>query len=125
MSETFKLWLEYCDITFLLLNFIAEEKNLDWSLHLETFTEMLVYDRVQGHCKYMRWGLVFSHDMYELAEKHPGLYQYFMSGFHTVSRSKTGSTLNCVSTDMALEQVIQCVCVFIYFPKVFIRIGKI
>ena len=45
MSETLKLWLEYCDMFFLLLKFIIAERNSDWSLHLETLTEMLVYDR--------------------------------------------------------------------------------
>ena len=46
---------------------------------------MLVYDRPYDQWKYMRWGLVYLYDMYELPEKHPDLYQYFMSGFHTVS----------------------------------------
>ena len=53
MSETFRFWLEYYNIAFLLLNFTAAEKKSDWSLHLGTFTEMLEYDRVQDHCKYM------------------------------------------------------------------------
>ena len=91
---------------FLLLNFIAADGNSDWFFHLETFTEMLVYDRAWGHYKYMSWGLVFSYDMYELPKKHVDLHQYFISGFHKVSRSKTASTFNCNSSDMALEQVI-------------------
>ena len=32
------------------------------------------------------------------------LNQYFMSDFHTVSRSKAASTCNCVPTDMIHEQ---------------------
>ena len=91
---------------FLLLNFIAAERNSDWSLHLETFTEMLVFDRAYDHYKFMSWDLVFWYDMYELPEKHPHLLQYFMRAFHTVSRSKTASTFKCVLTDMALEQEI-------------------
>ena len=70
---------------FLLLNFITTERSLYWSLYLETFSEMLVYDRAYDQWKYMRWGLVYLYDMYEPPEKHPDLYQYFMSGFHTVS----------------------------------------
>ena len=63
----------------------------------------------------MSWSLNYLYDMSELPEKHSGLYQCFMSGFHTVSRSKTASTLTCV--------YLVCVCVcaymcFIYWPKV-------
>ena len=104
MSETFKFWLEYCNMVILLLNFIAAERNSNWLLHLETFAEMLAYDRAYDHYKYMSWGLVYLYDMYELPEKHPDLYQHFMNGLHTVSRSKASSNFNCVSTDMALEQ---------------------
>ena len=85
MSETIKFWVDYCDMFVLLLNFIATDRNSDWSLHLETFTEMLVYDRAYDHCKCMSWVLVFLYDMHELPEKHPDLHRYFMSRFHTVS----------------------------------------
>ena len=70
----------------------------------------------------MIWGLVFLYDIYELPEKLPDLHQYFISGFNTVYRSKTASTFNCVSSDMALQQVISGVSFFIYWPKVFIGI---
>ena len=62
----------------------------------------------------MRWGLVFFYDVHELPEKHPDLHQYFMSGFHIVSQSKTRSTFNCVSTDVTLEAS-YLVCVFYLF----------
>ena len=65
----------------------------------------------------MSWSLNYLYDMSELPEKHSGLYQCFMSGFHTVSQSKTASTLTCVY----LVCVCVCVCVcmrFIYWPKV-------
>ena len=44
--------------------------------------------------------------MCELPEKHLDLQQNFIKDFDTVSRSKTASTFNCVSRDMALEQAI-------------------
>ena len=59
MSETLKYWLKDCDMAFLLLNFIAAEKNSDWFRHLENFTEMLMYDTAYEHKKYMIWGLAF------------------------------------------------------------------
>ena len=42
--------------------------------------------------------------MLRLSIDHPDLHKRFQSGCHTVSRSPTESTLNMVSTDMALEQ---------------------
>ena len=106
MSETFKIWLKYWDMIFLLLNFVTAERNSDWSVHLETFAEMLVFDRAQDHCKYMNLDLVFLY-MCELPEKHLDLQQNFIKDF------PTASTFNCVSADMALKQVIQCLFLFI------------
>lgn len=74
ISETFKFRLEYCDMVFILLNFIVAQRNSDWSLHLKTFAEMLAYDRGYGHYKYINWGLVYLHDMHELPEKHSDLH---------------------------------------------------
>ena len=104
MSETFQFWLEYCDMAFLLFDFLAAERESNWDLHLETFQEMLKYDRAFGQYKYFTWGSIYIIDMLELPVKHPELYQHFVSGFHTVSRCKKESKFNCVSTDMALEQ---------------------
>ena len=42
--------------------------------------------------------------MLQLPDTHPQLYQEFLNGNHTVSRAKSESMFNTVSTDMALEQ---------------------
>ena len=47
---------------------------------------MLVHDRVFNHYKYMSWDLNYLYDMYELPEKKADLHQYFMSGFHSVTK---------------------------------------
>ena len=104
MSETFEFWLEYCDMVFLLLDFIAAERESNWHLHLETFAKMLQYDRAYDHYKYFSWGLIYLFDMHELPSKHPDLYHNFVIGNHAVSRNKNKSSFNSVSTDMALEQ---------------------
>ena len=103
-NETFQFWLEYCNMVLLLLDFLAAERDSDWKIHLETFQEMIYYDRAFDHYKYFSWGLVYLCDMAELPTKHPALYESFVNGQHTVSRSKSNSSFNCVSTDMALEQ---------------------
>lgn len=104
MSENFEFWLEHCAMIYLLLDFIAAEREPNWNVHLETFTEMLKYDRAYDHYKYFKWGAVYLIDMHNLPSKHPELYQNFLGGYHTVSRSKKESSFNHVSTDMALEQ---------------------
>ena len=43
-------------------------------------------------------------DMLRLPQEAPGVYTAFKEGNHSVSRSKTVSKFNRVSTDMALEQ---------------------
>ena len=43
-------------------------------------------------------------DMLQLPDSHPQLYEEFLNGHHTVSRAKSKSKFNTVSTDMALEQ---------------------
>ena len=91
-------------MVFLLLDFLAAERDSDWNTHLETFQEMLFYDRAFDHYKYLSWGLIYLCDMLDLPTTHPYLHESFMNGLHTVSRSEIDSSFNCVSTDMALEQ---------------------
>ena len=70
----------------------------------------------QNQYKYIRWGLVFSYDIYELPEKHHDLHQYFMSSFHTLSPSKTASTMfHEIWLLSKLFRVCVCVCVFFFF----------
>ena len=65
---------------------------------------MLIYDCAFDHYKYFKWGTIYAIDMTQLPSTHPELYQHFLNGYHTVSRSKDLSKFNSVSTDMALEQ---------------------
>ena len=103
-SRTFAFWSEYLDMVSLLLDFIEAERDSNWKVHLEACRNMLPYDHSFDHFKYLTWGLVYVCDMDQLAVKYPDVYDNFMMGKHTVSRSKTASTFNSVSTDMALEQ---------------------
>lgn len=103
-NETFAFWLEHCNMSDILLNSLAAERDSNWDLHLETFKEMLTYDRAYDHYKYFTWGTIYLSDMLRLPTEHPDLYEKFQIGCHTVSRNKKVSEFNCVSTDMALEQ---------------------
>ena len=102
-SEIFRFSLEYCQMVFLLLDFLAAEYQPDWNLHLETFRETLYYDCAYDY-KYFMWEIIYICDMEQLPLKHPYLYQKFIRGYHAVSISKQSSYFNSVSTHMALEK---------------------
>ena len=103
-SRTFGFWHEYLGMTFTLLDFMEAERESNWLVHLETFKAMLPYDKSFDHYKYLSWGLIYLIDMLRLPEVYPQVFEHFMDGKHTVSRSKSKSWFNTVSTDMALEQ---------------------
>ena len=103
-SETFAFWLEYCHRVFLLLEFLAAERDSKCIQHIEAFQQMICYDAAFDNYKYFKWGIVFLLDMNNLSSTRPDLYEMFLCGYHTVSRKKTKSSFNCVSTDVALEQ---------------------
>ena len=103
-SRTFAFWAEYIEMVLLLLDFTEAERNSNWAVHIETFKNMLPYDYAFDHFKYLTWGLVYLTDMVRLPDSYPSVYEHFMQGKHTVSRSRSTSKFNAVSTDMALEQ---------------------
>ena len=43
-SETFQFWLEYCEMVYLLLDFLTAERESDWNMHLETMINSAVPD---------------------------------------------------------------------------------
>ena len=91
-------------MVFVLIEFVAAERESDWRKHLELFQEMIYYDRAYDHYCYFTWGMVCLCDMMSLPRSHPDLYDCFINGMYTVSRNPQCSSFNCVSTDMALEQ---------------------
>ena len=103
-SKTFKFGYEYMEMVFILLDSIEAERDANWQLHLDSFREMLPYDKAFDHYKYLSWGIIYLADMMMLPETYPDVYQNFLTGKHVVSRSTTTSCFNTVSTDMALEQ---------------------
>ena len=104
LSKSFQYWDEYVSMVLLLFDFIEAEREANWDIHLECFKQMLPYDRTFDHAKYFKWGLIYVIDMLRLPQEAPEVYTAFKEGNHSVSRSKTVSKFNRVSTDMALEQ---------------------
>ena len=91
-------------MVLLLFDFIEAEREVNWDIHLECFKQILTYDRAFDHAKYFEWGLIYVIDKLRLPQEEPEAYTAFKEGNHSVSRSKTVSKFNHVSTDMALEQ---------------------
>ena len=104
LSKTFQYWDEYVSMVLLSSDFIEAEREANWDIHLECFKQILPYDRTFDHAKYFKWGLTYVIDMLPLPQEAPEVYTAFKEGNHSVSRSKTVSKFNCVSTDMALVQ---------------------
>ena len=96
--------IEYCHRVFLLLEFLAAERDSKCIQHIEAFQQMICYDAAFDNYKYFKWGIVYLLDMNNLSSTRPDLYEMFLCGYHTVPRKKTKSSFNCVSTDVALEQ---------------------
>ena len=88
----------------LFLDFIQAERESNWLVHLETCKAMLPYDKSFEHYRYLSWGLIYLIDMLRLPKISKLLSTLYMDRKHTVSRSKSKSWLNTVSTEMASEQ---------------------
>ena len=91
-------------MVFLLLEFLAAERESKWMQHIEAFRQMICYDEAFDNYRYCKWRILYLLDMKNLSSTHPDLYELSLCGYHTVSRKKTKSSINCVSTDMAFEQ---------------------
>jgi len=106
-SSLFSFWNEYIEMVWLLLDLIYSDRNANWNLHLDAFTEMLPYDKAFDHLNYFRWGTVYITDMRRLSEDAPEVYREFTENqAHAVSTTSSISSFNRVSPDMALEQTI-------------------
>ena len=101
-SKLFKFWDKYIEMVLLLLKFIRAEREGDWEQHLKV-TKMIPYFFAMDRLNYSRWLPVYTMDMHHLQKTALDVYNEFVRGNHTVSRS-TSQSFNQVWTDMALEQ---------------------
>ena len=103
-SKLFRFWNDYIRMVQLLLQFIRAERTGNWYLHLSTTADMVPHFFSMDRPNYSRWLPVYIHvaDMQQLDNIHPRVYEDFMKGNHSISRS--GQPFTQVSTDMALEQ---------------------
>ena len=98
-------WDKYIEMILLLLEFIRAEREGDWELHPKVTIKMIPYFFAMDRWNKSRWLPVYIVDMRSLQEKALDVYNEFLRGNHTVSRSISQS-FNQVWTDIALEQSI-------------------
>ena len=82
---------------------ISERKG-DWKGHLSSLTEMLPYFAASGHNLYLKSSYLYLQDMFQLEEKHPTVYNAFMSGSNVVRKSDRFWA--GLSTYLVIEQVL-------------------
>jgi hypothetical protein len=102
LGKTAQYWLMYVKIVGILKRFIQAERSGDWLGHLREVKNMLPYMVAAKHTNYMSCLPLYLKDMKELPEKHPVVYENFISGHFTVHRR--AGRFNGTWTDMALEQ---------------------
>lgn len=103
-SKVFSFWEDYINMVLVLLQFIKAERTGNWKLHLSTTAAMVPHFFSMDRVNYARWLPVYLSDMNMLELNHPQVYQEFIAGNHSISRSK--QPFAQVWPDMALEQSI-------------------
>ena len=103
-SKLFRFWNDYIRMVQHLLQFIRAERTGNWYLHLSATADMVPHFFSMDRPNYSRWLPVYIADMQQLNKTHPRVYEEFMKGNQSISRS--GQPFIQVSTDMALEQSI-------------------
>ena len=103
-SHLFAFWATYMDMVHILHDFIRAEREGNWLAHLSYVARMAPYFVAMDRCNYARWLPVYLADMHQVPQKHPAVFEQFMNGEHTVSRSS--QPFSQVWSDMALEQSI-------------------
>ena len=98
-SKTTKLWVEVLiKPVFIMMMFIRAEREGDWPLHLEAFSQMMPYFFAAGHVHYARYGLIYLRAMESLSEP---VLCHFMKGEHVMRHVR--GIWNGIWSDMFIE----------------------
>lgn len=105
-NSTCKLWITYCKMIFIVLDFIFAEKSGNWELHLKTIERMIPFFHATGHFSYAKSSTIYLQDMRKLKETMgPVEYKNFCEkGFWTSRR--THKFFSGIFTDQTIEQTL-------------------
>lgn len=103
-KRTSKLWLQYMEMVDILRLFIKAERCGDWMLHLKSVQEMLPFFAASGHNLYAKSAYIYLQQMINLADSHPEVFTFFISGYHVVRRSDRYWA--GLSSDLVIEQTL-------------------
>ena len=71
-----QFWMSYVDLPSLLLNFIRATREGNWSLHLISVRELILWCFAYNRSNYSRHLPWYYREMTSLPQKHPDLYCY-------------------------------------------------
>ena len=97
----FVLWRSYMKMVETLLDFIRANREVNWALHLDSFSAMLPWMTIYDHTNYARWGAVYLCEMKNLQNTHTLVYEEFLNGNFVVKRSQL--KFNQIPLDQATE----------------------
>ena len=100
-TPNFVLWRTYMKMVETLLNFIRANREGNWNLHIQSFSDMLPWMTVYDHTNYARWGTIYLAEMKSLETSQPIIHREFMNGNFVVRRGK--GRFNQVPIDQATE----------------------
>lgn len=103
-GPTAKLYVQYFEMTTLLLKFIHAEKCGNWKLHLDCLQKMIPFFITSGHFNYAKCSYLYLQDMFKIYTKlNPEYYRQFtQDGYFTIRRCE--KFYSGISSDMTIEQ---------------------
>jgi hypothetical protein len=102
-NRTARLWLQYMRYINIVKQFLRAERTADWSMHLQSVSQMLNLLAAAGHNNYTKCARLYLQAMVDLPNTNPWLHQQLSTGQHAIRRSDRHWA--AISIDLAIEQV--------------------
>lgn len=106
VNPTCNLWVQYCRMVFLLLDFMFAEKSGDWDLHLATVERMIPFFHASGRIHYAKSAQIYLDDMKKLKfDMNQREYERFTKGGYWTCR-RVVKFFSGIFTDQTIEQTL-------------------
>jgi len=102
-SAQFQYWSTVLDLELLLLSFVRSLRSGNFQLYVECLQKLAAWFFACDHTNYARWLPVHICDMLSLQESHPGIYEQFVNGNFTASKSHRN--FSHIAIDQVHEQL--------------------